>query len=709
MKHQETPKICPICKQGKEFEFIRDFERMNNTFSLYQCSKCLVQFWLPLKAAECNWYEQRNPYRMRELVKAKVYRGYHKKFFKKYKNFSKRTKVLDIGCGAGEFIFELKKRGCEVWGVDFDRGAIKIAKQRFNLENVYSLSFEEFFQKKNLPKFDVITFFEVIEHLDNPLEFIKNIKKILKPGGKIVLSAPYRERMLLNFNNWDFPPHHFTRWNKEAIVNIFEKQGFYIADIDYVEQLKILSESIVGKFRTGLVGKSLTNNIDKKKSLFFPKIIYFLGRFKDFVFGKIPASFLWFFSKIINRKNGIMLIELEKKCSGLPVRKKIIFFLPTLSIGGGERVVSDLSLNFPDFIETVIVLLKNKVSYPYKGKLVCLDVPLSNSLLLRIYYFFICLFRFKKIIKKEKPDYVISFGPPLNIINLFSNKKNVLRVDNVMSSSGKSLIYKILIRFFYNKAPKIICVSRVSAEDLINNFGIKKEKITVIYNPLKIKEIQSLISEPLEPEYEEIFKKPVIITVGRLTKQKNQKCLIRTFSEVKNKIKEARLVILGKGELEPELKLLVKDLKMEGNVHFLGWQKNPFKFLARAKVFVLSSLWEGLPCVVLEAMACSLPIISADCKSGPREILASGTDIKHQAEDIEYAEFGILTPIFKEKNYKSIDSLAESEKKLAEAVIKVLTDKKLSDILVEKSKQRAEDFDIKKIIKKWDFLYDEKT
>ena len=99
-------------------------------------------------------------------------------------------------------------------------------------------------------------------------------------------------------------------------------------------------------------------------------------------------------------------------------------------------------------------------------------------------------------------------------------------------------------------------------------------------------------------------------------------------------------------------------------------------------------------------MACGIPIISTDCKSGPREILAPETDINYQTKDIEYAEFGILTPI---------DSLPDSEKKLAEAVINVLTDKKLSNNLIEKSKQRAKDFNIKNIIKEWKFLENNAT
>lgn len=358
-------------------------------------------------------------------------------------------------------------------------------------------------------------------------------------------------------------------------------------------------------------------------------------------------------------------------------------------------MVSELSLNLPDYIETTIVLFKNKVSYPYKGKLLCLDIPISNSFFLKIYYFFIAWLRFKKIVRKENPNHVISFGVPADLISIFTNKHALLRVDSLMSISY-SLVYRILIRLFFNKADKIVCVSRVAAKDLADNFGVKKDKIRVIYNPLNVKEIERLVSQSLEPEYEGIFGNPVIITAGRLTRQKNQQFLIRAFEEAKKTIKEARLVILGEGELGPELRQLAKDLDLENSIHFLGWQENPFKFLSKSKVFILSSIWEGLPYAVLEAMACGLPIISADCQSGPREILAPGSNMNWQAEDIEQADYGILTPPPCGKS--------NSERKLSEAIVKLLSDEQLLSNLSQKSKQRAGDFDIKQIIKQWDFL-----
>src|SRR3989344_4878828 len=236
------------------------------------------------------------------------------------------------------------------------------------------------------------------------------------------------------------------------------------------------------------------------------------------------------------------------------MNKKVIFLIPTLSMGGGERVVSDLSLGLPDSIEKIIVLFKNEVFYPYKGKMISLDMSLSNGFLFKIYYFLKGFFLFKKIVRKENPDYIITFGFPSDLMG-------------ILTSPSKTL---------------------VGAHSLWSK------------------------------SHGEIFKNPVIITMGRLSIEKNYESLIKSFKEIKNEIKTAKLVILGAGENKEFLEQLIKELGFEDSVYLLGRQDNPFRFLAKAKVFVLASLREGLPCSILEAMACGIPIISTDCKSGPR-------------------------------------------------------------------------------------------
>ena len=128
----------------------------------------------------------------------------------------------------------------------------------------------------------------------------------------------------------------------------------------------------------------------------------------------------------------------------------------------------------------------------------------------------------------------------------------------------------------------------------------------------------------MNPEFQELFSFPVVINVARLEEQKGQEYLIRSFVRIKKEIPLTKLVILGEGHLEHKLRDLAKGLGLEQDVVFLGWQKNPFKFLAYSKVFVLSSLWEGFPNTLLEAMALGLPVISTDCPSGPNEIIKHG-------------------------------------------------------------------------------------
>jgi len=386
--------------------------------------------------------------------------------------------------------------------------------------------------------------------------------------------------------------------------------------------------------------------------------------------------------------------------------KQVIFLVPNLD-GGGGRVVSELTLNLPDSLQKIIVSFENKVNYPYKGELISLNVPLSKNFLAKLFNFLKGFVKFKKIIIKEKPDYVISFGNLQNIINILSTKKSIVRVDNPISESHRGFfekIYPFLVKILFNRAKKIIVVSKGLEKELIKDFKIKEEKIKVIYNSIDIEKIKKLSEEPLEAEYQNIFEYPVIINIGSLIGQKGQWHLIRAFKEAKKRIKDLKLVILGIGELESYLRGLVKNLNLEEDVYFLGWQENPFKFLAKSKVFVLSSLWEGFGISILEAMACGLPVISSDCESGPREILAPDSNIDYQTKNIEYAQFGILAPVCERKFYKAEDPLTKNEKILSQAIIEIFTDKELLDNLREKSRQRAEDFDIKKIIKEWDFL-----
>jgi len=315
MPYQKPLNICPVCKKKADFKFIQDYKNKWGNWSLYECSECRVQFWMPFKNPGAEYYKRNY------IVENVILYGYHKHFLKTHKSFSKGTRVLDLGCGTGGFIAELQKKGCEVWGIDIDKNAIDFIKKYFKLENVFAMSFDEFFKFPNLPKFDVITFFEVIEHLDNPLEFIQNASKLLKEDGIIVLSTPSRERTLVNQLESDFPPAHLTRWNKEAIFNLFGRFNFNIIRISYINKFKIIFNTMSEKFNFGLVMKTMKTSKNKEigdkesiviKGTPLTKIVHLGAYFKDYLLWGIPAIVLFLIGRITGRKNGDMLIWLKK-------------------------------------------------------------------------------------------------------------------------------------------------------------------------------------------------------------------------------------------------------------------------------------------------------------------------------------------------------------------------------------------------------------
>ncbi|ARV57624.1 glycosyl transferase [Nostocales cyanobacterium HT-58-2] len=189
----------------------------------------------------------------------------------------------------------------------------------------------------------------------------------------------------------------------------------------------------------------------------------------------------------------------------------------------------------------------------------------------------------------------------------------------------------ITAKLFYPWADGIVAVSHGVAEDLASTTGIPLERIQVIYNPVVAPEVFEKAKEFVNHPWFQTGEVPVILGAGRLYPQKDFPTLIRAFAHVR-RVRPARLVILGNGPEQPQLESLVHKLGIEQDVALLGFVQNPYAYMARAGVFVLSSTWEGLGNVLIEAMAVKTPVISTDCKSGPAEILANG-------------KYGRLTPV----------------------------------------------------------------
>jgi glycosyltransferase involved in cell wall biosynthesis len=267
--------------------------------------------------------------------------------------------------------------------------------------------------------------------------------------------------------------------------------------------------------------------------------------------------------------------------------------------------------NFGDFIN-----LTNKKIYNY--------LPKNGYIKSRFTYFVIFLYSFfplLKLLKKEKPDYLIvqlitSLPILLNLIfNL--NTKLILRI------SGFPKMNFIRV-FLWKVASKKIYKVTFPSYDLyvqFKNLNIFEEnKMQVLYDP--IINYKEIIKKKNDEEITyNLASEDYILSIGRLTKQKNFLFLVNNFKKIKNKYKNIKLFIIGEGELKKNLEIQIKNLKLEDDIKLLGFQPNVYKYLKFAKLFILTSLWEEIGFTIVEAAACNINILSSNCKNGPREFL----------------------------------------------------------------------------------------
>ncbi|MDP4726127.1 MAG: glycosyltransferase [Desulfobacterales bacterium] len=194
--------------------------------------------------------------------------------------------------------------------------------------------------------------------------------------------------------------------------------------------------------------------------------------------------------------------------------------------------------------------------------------------------------------------------------------------------AGKGGIKKVLwylpIRLLYRQADEIVAVSEGVKEDLMRITGLPPERITVIANPAVSNRIYTLAAAPNPHPWFNDTTIPVVLGAGRLTRQKDFPTLVRAFAKVKA-VRACRLIILGDGNDREKLLSLAWELKIDPYIDLPGFVSNPYAYLRRASLFALSSIWEGSPNVLTEALALGTPAVATDCRSGPREILKDGS------------------------------------------------------------------------------------
>lgn len=243
-----------------------------------------------------------------------------------------------------------------------------------------------------------------------------------------------------------------------------------------------------------------------------------------------------------------------------------------------------------------------------------------------------------RYLRRERPDVLLSAASHVNLVALFARRWSrsrvplVLRVSNYPSGNLHwsprlgQLVRSVLRRTMgrvYPWADHVICVSRGVAGEVRKLCRLDAAHVTTIDNPVVGPHLAELASAPVEHPWLVDRSVPVVIGVGRMTPQKDFPTLLRAFARLRA-ARPVRLVICGGGHGLPAMQRLARELGIDGDVSFAGHVNNPLAWMARASVFVLPSAWEGLPGVLIEALACGCPVVSTDCPSGPREILDDG-------------------------------------------------------------------------------------
>jgi glycosyltransferase involved in cell wall biosynthesis len=369
-------------------------------------------------------------------------------------------------------------------------------------------------------------------------------------------------------------------------------------------------------------------------------------------------------------------------------KRKILFVIPSMAGGGAERIVQLVvnNLSTERYEIKIAVFEDAPISYALREDIEVICLHKKN-----MYDLPRTIWRLLQLIRNYIPTVVISFLTYANYISIIAHKLSGSAARLVISEHNNTsealrherfcLIKTYLIRLLYPSAHRIIAVSRGCLEDLIKNFGVPKDKVKVIYNPVALDEINRIKNE--EPAHSWYRDKtvPILISVSRLTEQKGLIYLIKALRLVNEKIK-CRLIITGEGEDRIKLEKEALDLGIGNRVSFIGFQPNPFSFIKHADIFVFPSLWEGFGNVIIEAMACGTPVVSSDCHYGPSEIIS------------DRVNGFLVTP--------------GNENALADAIKVLLIEENTRKQFIEKGLVRAKDFCAEDVTKEYEKVFDGK-
>jgi len=377
---------------------------------------------------------------------------------------------------------------------------------------------------------------------------------------------------------------------------------------------------------------------------------------------------------------------------------KILFLAAVYEYGGVSSVIKNIldNLDREKFDITLLVESLSLKHYPLRNdiRLINMDIKPAKGGVRKLVNIFRHLYRIRKNIIQGKPDVVLSVSSSTNSLCLsaflwpiknmpkivLSEHTEQLFVKQKARSFRENILkflYRVIMFLLYHRADAVICVSNSLAGYVRGFLLMDKRKIKVIHVPVNIEKIRMGSRREIQKSHEDINTAPWVGTLSRLSAEKGINYLIEAFSILLERI-DARLIIVGDGEERARLEEMARDLGIENRVSFVGWLENPYNYLRKMDVFVLSSLWEGFPNVIIESMICGVPVIATRSVGGVEEVVKDGVD-------------GLLVPP------KDIRALSDS-------IYRLLQDKVLKTRFTEEANKKIEQFDSYKITKQYEYL-----
>ncbi len=373
------------------------------------------------------------------------------------------------------------------------------------------------------------------------------------------------------------------------------------------------------------------------------------------------------------------------------IKKKLFLICPMLHQGGFERVcIHTARLLAPYYDVSIVIFDDRNIAYDITGlKIINLDLGVRKGKIRKIINVFRRASALRKLKNAEKPVAAYSFGPTANYVNCLSRTDDTKVVTGLRNYTD--IENERDIRLFIRRSDLIIGCSKSIESVLRDRFHY--ERGVTLYNPFDLEMIrqQADLADPELPWEEDRF---IIAASGRVAPQKGYWHMLKAFSIVHQKHPEAALIIMGAGDPK-KYEELAEALNIRDAVYFAGMQKNPFSFLIKSDLYLMTSENEGFPNALVEGMALGLPAVSVDCESGPREIFLSDEELSSCPEKLDHVldgSYGLLCPQITKGENLDPSHFEDAEEKIAEAVLRLMDDRSLYEHYSDRSRERAAEF-----------------